>query len=202
MGEVKGHTRQESRTCASSRTTAPHRVEQPRVSMTRTRTSVLGRRFSCSRERSRGAGSVRRTFVWREPFQLRSNRRSRRRARGQVRKTGGGFEAPLRGPTYPANVIPQAIVRRAEVRSAGSRSVTPVSPKRPPLQDAGTKWRHFGPKKYATQPGATAFSGRRTTPPTNRGPGCEPDCTASHCRLWAGAAGGGVRGGPTTAATR
>ncbi len=107
----------------------------------------------------------------------------------------GGFEAYRSAArTYPANVIPQAIVRRAEVtfnRIAKRDARLAKSGRR--FQDAGTKWRHFGPKRYATQPGVTAFSGAtNNTASRTVALVADPDCTATHCRLWAGTAGGGV----------
>jgi hypothetical protein len=167
--------------------------------MTRTRTSVLGATFFLL------AGALALALVLLTGRSSGGNQLQLKLGAGAVGVTSkeakfgegraGGFEAYRSAArTYPANVIPQAIVRRAEAtfnRIAKRDARLAKSGRR--FQDAGTKWRHYGPKKYATQPGVTAFSGAtNNTASRTVALVADPDCTASHCRLWAGTAGGGV----------
>jgi len=167
--------------------------------MTRTRTSVLGATFFLL------AGALALALVLFTGRSSGGNQLQLKLGAGAVGATSkeakfgegraGGFEAYRSAArTYPANVIPQAIVRRAEAtfnRIAKRDARLAKSGRR--FQDAGTKWRHFGPKKYATEPGVLAFSGAtNNTASRTVALVADPDCTASHCRLWAGTAGGGV----------
>jgi hypothetical protein len=167
--------------------------------MTRTRTSVLGATFFLL------AGALALALVLLTGRSSGGNQLQLKLGAGAVGVTSkeakfgegraGGFEAYRSAArTYPANVIPQAIVRRAEAtfnRIAKRDARLAKSGRR--FQDAGTKWRHFGPKKYATEPGVIAFSGAtNNTASRTVALVADPDCTASHCRLWAGTAGGGV----------
>ena len=167
--------------------------------MTRTRTSVLGATFFLL------AGALALALVLFTGRSSGGNQLQLKLGAGAVGVTSkeakfgegraGGFEAYRSAArTYPANVIPQAIVRRAEAtfnRIAKRDARLAKSGRR--FQDAGTKWRHFGPKKYATEPGVVAFSGAtNNTASRTVALVADPDCTASHCRLWAGTAGGGV----------
>jgi hypothetical protein len=58
---------------------------------------------------------------------------------------------------------------------------------------AGHKWKLYGPKQYALQPGVLAFSGA-TNVTASRTPALvvSPDCKKKHCRVWAAVSGGGV----------
>ncbi|HLM37832.1 MAG TPA: hypothetical protein VK287_08645 [Gaiellaceae bacterium] len=167
--------------------------------MTRTRTSVLGATFFLL------AGALALTLILLTGRSSGGNQLNIKLGTGAVGVTSkeakfgegrvGGYEAYRSAArTYPANVIPQAIVARAEVtfnRIARRDARLAKSGRR--FQDAGTKWRLYGPKKYATQPGVTSFSGAtNNTASRTVALVADPDCTASHCRLWAGTAGGGV----------
>jgi hypothetical protein len=167
--------------------------------MTRTRTSVLGATFFLL------AGALALALVLLTGRSSGGNQLQLKLGAGAVGVTSkeakfgegraGGFEAYRSAArTYPANVIPQAIVRRAEAtfnRIAKRDARLAKSGRR--FQDAGTKWRHFGPKKYATEPGVIAFSGAtNNTASRTVALVADPDCTARQCRLWAGTAGGGV----------
>src|SRR5262249_3093854 len=92
--------------------------------------------------------------------------------------------------TYPANVIPPAIAQRAEDTF---NAIAASDAKHGDPKGAGHKWQFFGPKQNATEPGVISFSGA-TNNAASRMTAlvADPNCTASHCRLWAGAAGGGI----------
>jgi hypothetical protein len=108
----------------------------------------------------------------------------------------GGFEAYRSAArTYPANVIPRAIVARAKAtfnRIAKRDARLTKRSGRRFLDDTGT-WQHYGPRKYATQPGVTSYSGAtNNTASRTVALVADPDCSTTKCRLWAGTAGGGV----------
>jgi len=103
----------------------------------------------------------------------------------------GGWEAYLASErTYPANVIPPAIAARAEttfdrLAAKDAKNGDPGA--------KGRKWEFYGPKQDAMQPGVTAFSGAtNSTASRITALVASPDCDAKHCRIWVGAAGGGV----------
>src|SRR3954468_15002188 len=103
----------------------------------------------------------------------------------------GGYEAYLAASrTYPANVIPPQVTQRAEVAfdALAKRDAAAGDP-----GAAGRQWQQYGPKRSATQPGVTAFSGA-TNQTASRITAIvvSPKCTAKTCVVWAGAAGGGV----------
>jgi hypothetical protein len=126
-------------------------------------------------------------------------------ARGGTERQAGGAQAtagegPMNGweaylsasRTYPADVISPAIANKASV--AFSALATRDAKKGDPKAD-GRKWFFYGPKRSATQPGVTSFSGatnetasRITTLVVS------PDCSAVKkvCHVWAGASGGGI----------
>ena len=92
--------------------------------------------------------------------------------------------------TYPANVIPPAIADRAEA------TFERLAAKDAKTGDPGAKgheWQLYGPKQDATQPGVLAFSGAtNSTASRLTALVVSPDCNAKHCRVWTGAAGGGI----------
>src|SRR6266480_518307 len=98
----------------------------------------------------------------------------------------GGYEAyKSAARTYPANVIPPSMVRNARntfnmIAAHG---------------DAGNNnhWQAYGPLQNAIEPGVLAFTGKTDTTAT-RSPVLviAPTCVPGNCRLWVGAAGGGV----------
>ncbi len=104
-----------------------------------------------------------------------------------------GFEAYMSAArTYPADVISPAIANKASV--AFSALATRDAKKGDPNAQ-GRKWFFYGPKRSATQPGVTAFSGA-TNDTASRITALvvAPDCNAvkKTCRVWVGASGGGI----------
>jgi hypothetical protein len=102
-----------------------------------------------------------------------------------------GFDAyQAAARTYPANVIPPAVSAKAEttferIAAKDAKSGDPRA--------KGHQWKLYGPKTDALQPGVTAFSGAtNSTASRMTALVASPDCDAKHCRVWAGAAGGGV----------
>jgi hypothetical protein len=102
--------------------------------------------------------------------------------------------------TYPANTISPGIVARSKVtfmriakRDARLRKALQKRFGRGFLHDQGSKWRLYGPRKYAVEPGVLAFSGAtNVTASRTVALVADPDCTAQKCRLWAGPSGGGI----------
>jgi hypothetical protein len=112
----------------------------------------------------------------------------------------GGYEAYRSAArTYPANTIPPAVVARAKAtfgriakRDARLRASLRARHVRNFLW-GGRKWRLYGPRKYAVQPGVTAFNGAtNVTASRTVALVADPDCSATTCRVWAGTSGGGV----------
>jgi hypothetical protein len=112
----------------------------------------------------------------------------------------GGFEAYRSAArTYPANTIPPAVVARAKAtfvriakRDARLRANLRAHHVRSFLSN-GPKWKLYGPRKYAVQPGVTAFNGAtNVTASRTVALVADPDCSATRCRVWAGTSGGGV----------
>jgi hypothetical protein len=101
------------------------------------------------------------------------------------------FEAYLSAErTYPANVIPPAIAAKAETTF---ENIAKSDAKNGDPKAKGHKWEQLGPLVNATQPGVTSFSGAtNNTASRITALIADPACTAKKCRLWAGAAGGGV----------
>ena len=101
--------------------------------------------------------------------------------------------------TYPANTISPAIVARAKTtftkiarRDARLRKVLRSRNGRG-FQWDDSKWRLYGPRKYAVEPGVVAFSGAtNVTASRTVALVADPDCSARSCRVWAGTSGGGV----------
>ena len=167
--------------------------------MTRTRTSVLGATFFLL------AGALALALVL---FTGRSSGGNQLQLKlgagavGQMSKEtkagegpAGGYEAYRSAArTYPANVIPPAIVARAKAtfsRIAKRDARLAKSGRR--FQSADAKWRQYGPRKYGLQPGVIAFSGAtNVTSSRTVALVADPDCKANHCRVWAGTSGGGV----------
>jgi hypothetical protein len=112
---------------------------------------------------------------------------------GTVRGEGplGGFEAYLSAArTYPADEIPPAVAERAE---ATFETIAAKDAKNGDPGAKGHKWKLYGPKEDAVQPGVTAFSGAtNSTASRVTAIAVSPDCDAKHCRLWVGVSGGGV----------
>jgi hypothetical protein len=96
--------------------------------------------------------------------------------------------------TYPANVIPVSMTRRAKATFGKIARADALRLKhgRHFLGD-NNEWKLYGPRVDGVQPGVTAFSGA-TNSTASRTPAlvASPDCTASRCELWAGVSGGGV----------
>jgi hypothetical protein len=112
----------------------------------------------------------------------------------------GGYEAYVSASrTYPANTISPSIVAREKAtfgriakRDLRLRKSLRARHVRSFLAN-GPKWHLYGPRRYAVQPGVTAFNGAtNVTASRTVSLVADPDCTATHCRVWAGTAGGGV----------
>src|SRR6266478_2569522 len=103
----------------------------------------------------------------------------------------GGWEAYLAAArTYPADVIPPAVVKNA--RATFERNAAADAKNGDPGAK-GHKWNLYGPTQAAIQPGVTAFSGAtNTTASRVTALVVAPDCGAEHCRVWVGVAGGSV----------
>lgn len=107
----------------------------------------------------------------------------------------GGYEAYRSATrTYPAKTIPPAVVARAQATFSriARRDARRIRSGRSFLAD-GKKWKQYGPKENARQPGVISFSGA-TNDTASRTVAlvADPDCSARKCRLWAGVVGGGV----------
>jgi hypothetical protein len=107
----------------------------------------------------------------------------------------GGYEAYRSATrTYPAKAIPPAVIARAKAtfRRIARADARRIRSGRVFLADA-KKWKQYGPRVNATQPGVIAFSGAtNNTASRTTGLVADPDCSARKCRLWAGVSGGGV----------
>jgi hypothetical protein len=103
----------------------------------------------------------------------------------------GGWEAYLAAArTYPADVIPPAVVKNA--RATFERNAAADAKNGDPGAK-GHKWNLYGPTQEAVQPGVTAFSGAtNTTASRVTALVVAPDCGAAGCRVWVGVSGGGV----------
>ena len=104
----------------------------------------------------------------------------------------GGFEAYMSAArTYPANVIPPAVVARAEATFEG---IAKADAKKGDPKGKGHRWKLYGPKTAAIQPGVTAFSGATNqTASRTTNLVVSPDCGKKRgCVVWATASGGGV----------
>jgi hypothetical protein len=104
----------------------------------------------------------------------------------------GGFEAYMSAArTYPANVIPPAIAKEAAATFEG---IAAQDAKNGDPNGNGHKWRLYGPRVAAIQPGVTAFSGATNqTASRTTNLVVSPDCgTDNGCQVWATASGGGV----------
>jgi hypothetical protein len=96
--------------------------------------------------------------------------------------------------TYPAKAISPAIVARAKAtfNRLAARDVRQLrAAKRFAWNDG--HWKLYGPRVNATEPGVLAFSGAtNNTASRVTTLVADPDCRASHCRLYVGVSGGGV----------
>src|SRR6476469_2484423 len=98
----------------------------------------------------------------------------------------GGYEAYKSAVrTYPANVIPPSMVQNAK------NTVNKIAAQGDP--GGNNHWKSYGPLQNAIEPGVLAFTGKTDTTAT-RSPVLviAPTCVPGNCRLWVGAAGGGV----------
>jgi hypothetical protein len=167
--------------------------------MTRTRTSVLGATFFLL------AGAVALTLVLLTGRSSGANQVKLRLGAGVAGAASkenaagegpvGSYEAYLSAArTYPAGGIPPAVVARAKATFGriAKRDAFMAKHGRRFLSDDG-KWEQYGPQTYAVQPGVTAFSGAtNVTASRITALVADPSCTPKHCRVWAGASGGGV----------
>ncbi|TMP97884.1 MAG: hypothetical protein E6L09_12560, partial [Verrucomicrobia bacterium] len=98
----------------------------------------------------------------------------------------GGYEAyKSAARTYPANVIPPRMVQNA--KNTFNRIAAHGDPQ------GNNHWQPYGALQNAIEPGVLAFTGKTDTTAT-RSPALviAPTCVPGNCRLWVGAAGGGV----------
>src|SRR5919198_5586521 len=98
----------------------------------------------------------------------------------------GGYEAYLSAAkTYPANVIPPAVVQNAKA------TFNKIAKQGDP--QGNNHWNSYGPQQNSIQPGVLSFSGA-TTPTASRDTALvvASTCVPGNCRLWVGTAGGGV----------
>jgi hypothetical protein len=105
------------------------------------------------------------------------------------------YEAQLQAErTYPANVIPPKIARRAKATFLRIyRADARARARGRHFMGDDHEWTLYGPRHFAVQPGVTSFSGAtNVTASRITALVVDPDCTAHHCRIWAGASGGGV----------
>jgi hypothetical protein len=97
----------------------------------------------------------------------------------------GGFDAYLSAArTYPADVIPPAVVENA--KATFERIAKTGDP-------SNGHWHPYGPQQNAVQPGVLSFSGAtNTTAGRVTALVIAPTCTPGSCRMWVGESGGGV----------
>jgi hypothetical protein len=91
--------------------------------------------------------------------------------------------------TYPANVIPPAVVAR------GKQTFTKIDQEGEQGGDSsgGNQWHPYGPLRSAVEPGVLAFSGATdATASRVTAMVIAPTCHPGNCRVWVGVAGGGV----------
>src|SRR5690349_6626046 len=103
----------------------------------------------------------------------------------------GGWDAYLAAAdAYPASTITPDQVQRAEDTFAAIASKNDNRWN----SAGGKKWELVSPKTNATEPGVLAFTGdTNTTASRTTALAVDPDCKAKgSCRIWIGAAGGGV----------
>src|SRR5919198_4565931 len=98
----------------------------------------------------------------------------------------GGYEAYLSAAkTYPANVIPPALVKNAE------NTFDKIAKQGDP--QGNNHWNPYVALQNSIQPGVLSFSGATTATATRiTALVVAPTCVPGNCRLWAGASGGGV----------
>ena len=127
------------------------------------------------------------------------------KAGGEAGETGNAADVVREGPTsfeqwraqsrtYPAKVIPAKVAARARAtfNRIAARDARRLAHARR-LQMDGHKWKLYGPREDATEPGVLSFSGAtNNTASRVTTLVADPDCTATDCRLWAGVSGGGV----------
>jgi hypothetical protein len=102
-----------------------------------------------------------------------------------------GYEAEKAAQlTYPADVIPLAVSKKAELTFDKIKKASSAASSSPNGQGV---WQLYGPERTALEPGVLAFSGvtnatATRTPAMLIAPACQP----GDCRMWIGASGGGV----------
>jgi hypothetical protein len=98
----------------------------------------------------------------------------------------GGYEAYKSATrTYPANVIPPSMVQNAK------NTFLKIAKQGDPKNN--NFWLSYGPRQTAIQPGVLSFSGKTDTTATrSTALVIAPTCVPGNCRVWVGAAGGGV----------
>ena len=94
---------------------------------------------------------------------------------------------------YPANLVPLSLAKREATtfNQLAGKTAKDGDPKA-----LGHKWTQYGPKQDAVQPGVLAFSGATNSTASRTtvlvvSPSCGANADGG-CRIWAGAAGGGI----------
>jgi hypothetical protein len=98
----------------------------------------------------------------------------------------GGYEAYKSAVrTYPANVIPPAMVENAKDTFKNIAAQGDPNGK--------NHWQAYGPIQHSIEPGVLAFSGASdATAGRDTALVVAPTCVPGNCRLWVGSSGGGV----------
>jgi hypothetical protein len=107
----------------------------------------------------------------------------------------GGYDAYLYAArAYPAKTLSPRLAARAEAtfNRIARRDARALRLGRG-FFAAGHKWKLYGPKQYALQPGVLSFSGAtNVTASRTTSLVVSPSCRKHGCRMWASVAGGGV----------
>jgi hypothetical protein len=107
----------------------------------------------------------------------------------------GGYDAYLAAArAYPAKTFSPLLEARAKATFARiARADARAGRLGRSFADAGHKWKLYGPKQYAVEPGVLSFSGAsNVTAPRVTSIVVSPRCRQNHCRVWAATSGGGV----------
>ena len=111
----------------------------------------------------------------------------------------GGYDAYLAATrAYPAKTFSPLLRAKLQARAQATflriaRADAPAGRLGRSFSGAGHKWRLYGPKQYALQPGVLAFSGAtNVTASRVTSLVVSPDCKKNHCTVWTAVAGGGV----------
>jgi hypothetical protein len=111
----------------------------------------------------------------------------------------GGWDAYMAAArAYPAKTLSPLLRAQLQTRAKATflrigRADARAARRGRGFDDAGHKWKLYGPRQYALQPGVLAFSGATNiTASRTTSILVSPDCKRNHCRVWAAVSGGGV----------